>query len=72
MPWQIKMAYAQPDRMVQMEDEFGKLVWMRQPKSPTRPAREREIETWWEDMPDDAKHPLYAEIRRFNPDAPLA
>jgi hypothetical protein len=52
----IKKAYAYPERIVQLPDETGKLVWAREPGSPTREARSTDSSTWLEEVDDDDEY----------------
>jgi hypothetical protein len=54
MTTRVKMTYAYPERIVQVQDESGKLVWAREPGSPTREARSTDLSTWYEDQLSEA------------------
>lgn len=53
MPWLIKMTYAYPDRLRQMRCCDGEHRLARDPRSPVRPARAWETDTWWERLDED-------------------
>jgi hypothetical protein len=49
----VKMAYAYPDRLIHIRNEFGEMIWVRVPNHPTRSARDTDSSTWWEERKDN-------------------
>jgi len=44
----VRMTFAYPEQLRDGEAEDGKIVRERIPQHPTRPAREYEVNTWYE------------------------
>jgi hypothetical protein len=74
MGFQIKMTYANPERLTRVPDGDGGTIVARAPGSPTRPARAIELNCWWEELPplaDPASLVDAGAIVRLAPSLPL-
>jgi hypothetical protein len=50
-----RVCYAQPERLRPVPLDNGRVVWEREPGSPTREARPYELNSWWEEVPEDVR-----------------